>query len=35
MALPEGFVLEQQSTSLPEGFVVESQQKLPDVRTHY
>ena len=34
MALPEGFVLEQQSTSLPEGFVVEPQQQtLPDVRT--
>ena len=34
MALPEGFVLEQQSASLPEGFVVEPQQQtLPDVRT--
>jgi hypothetical protein len=34
MALPEGFVLEQQSTSLPQGFVVEpQQQQLPDVRT--
>lgn len=34
MSLPEGFVLEQPSTSLPEGFVVDSQsQALPDVRT--
>ena len=34
MALPEGFVLEQPSTSLPEGFVAEPQQQtLPDVRT--
>lgn len=34
MALPEGFVLEQPSTSLPEGFVVDTQQQtLPDVRT--
>jgi hypothetical protein len=34
MALPKGFVLDQQSASLPEGFVVEPQQQtLPDVRT--
>lgn len=31
MALPEGFVLEQQQTSLPEGFVLESQQPAQPV----